>query len=452
MALVMPLVMALASLIGWNACENLLDVSAASTPGGELARFALNFPTHGHEVTREPHAASPTCGESHRVESHMRRVPRGRGVVLVRNSIRLATNSHFGDVYCHGVKTMRTQRSISVVGCHAEGEIGDVIIGGVLPPAGETVFEMMQTMKRDHDHIRKMLICEPRGSVARHVNLIVPPKTPGCHAGAIIMEPTEYPPMSGSNTMCIATVLLETGMVPMTEPTTTLRLDMPGGVVEVVAECKDGKAVSIELTNVPCFVDRLDARLEVEGYGSLLIDIAYGGMFYAITDATKLGFAITPDEARELGELGERIRVACSEQFTDVIHPTNPQIRGVSIVQLNMPFVSAEIAVRNTCIVSPGRSDRSPTGTGTCARMAVLRARGQLGVGETLIHESIIGSRFYGRIVADTMEGTRPAIRPTVRGRAWITSMSTYLLDPTDPYPQGYLVADTWGRSLIMDQ
>src|SRR3954452_2767357 len=198
---------------------------------------------------------------------------------------------------------MRAQRVVNVVGCHAEGEVGDVIVGGVLPPDGDSVFEMMQAMERDHDDVRRMLICEPRGSVARHVNLLVPPKQPGCHAGVIIMEPTEYVPMSGSNTMCVATVLLETGMVRMTEPTTTLRLDMPGGVVEVTAECRDGKCVSVEIANVACFVDRLDAPLEVEGLGTVNVSVSYGGMFYGIVDVTSLGMRIVPDQARELGEI-----------------------------------------------------------------------------------------------------------------------------------------------------
>lgn len=346
---------------------------------------------------------------------------------------------------------MRSRKTITVVGCHAEGEIGDVIVGGVLPPSGDTLFEMMQTMERDHDDLRRFLICEPRGSVARHVNLIVPPKVPGCHAGAIIMEPTEYVPMSGSNVMCIATVLLEMGMVPMEEPVTRLRLDLPGGVVEVVAECRDGQCVAVTIANVPCFVDRLDAPLEIPGHGTVMADIAYGGMFYALVDATALGFKVAPDEARELAELGEKVRLAAREQY-EVVHPENPEIRGVSIVQLNTPFTREGEPVRNTCIVAPGRSDRSPTGTGTCARLAVLKARGQLGLGGTLIHESIIGSRFEGRIVGETDVAGRPAILPTVRGRAWLTGISHYFLDPTDPYPTGYVVADTWGRSLTLNQ
>jgi trans-L-3-hydroxyproline dehydratase len=341
---------------------------------------------------------------------------------------------------------MRARRTITVVGCHAEGEVGDVIIGGVLPPAGATMYERMRTMERDHDHIRKLLIQEPRGSVARHVNLLTPPVRPDCDAGLIIMEPTEYPPMSGSNSMCAATVLIEMGMVAMREPETVLTLDTPGGPVRVKAQCRDGRVQSVELSNVPAFALRLAAPLEVPGHGTIAADIAYGGMIYASVDAKALGFAITPDEARSLAELGEKIRMAAREQL-DVAHPENPGIRGVSIVQFAGPFRGPGQVSRNTCIVSPGRSDRSPTGTGTSARMAILAARGQMQVGDTLIHESIIGSRFTGRIVGTAMAGPLPAVLTTITGRAWITGLHQYFIDPDDPYPEGYIVADTWGTS-----
>ncbi len=346
---------------------------------------------------------------------------------------------------------MQTKRAITLVGCHAEGEIGDVIVGGVLPPKGATMFEKMQTMAREHDEIRRLLICEPRGSVARHVNLIVPAVRADCDAGAIIMEPTEYPPMSGSNTMCVATVLLETGMVAMQEPTTRLRLDMPGGPVDIIADCQNGKCVSVEIANVPSFVDRLDAPLEIAGRGTIAVDVAYGGMFYALVAADKLGFSVTADEARDLAALGEDIRRAVRAQY-NVVHPENPAIQGVSIVQFDMPFQGAGQVSRNTCIVSPGRSDRSPTGTGTSARMAVLHARGQLKPGEGFYHESIIGSRFYGRIVGTLQIGARIGVATTIKGRAWVTGLFNYFLDPSDPYPTGYIVADTWGRTTSLTQ
>lgn len=346
---------------------------------------------------------------------------------------------------------MRSRLAIRVVGCHAEGEIGDVIVGGVLPPAGATMMDKMIAMERDHDHIRRMLICEPRGSVARHVNLLLPSTREECVAGAIVMEPTEYVPMSGSNTICIATVLLETGMVPMREPETCFNLDMPGGVIAVRAHCQDGKCVSVTFRNAPAFVDRLDAMLEVEGHGAIAADVAYGGMFFAIVDAQAIGFDIRPDEARELAVLGEKIRLAARAQL-EVVHPQFDNVRGVSIVQFAMPFQGPGNLTRNTCIVAPGRSDRSPTGTGTSARMAVLHARGAMRDGDALIHESIIGSRFTGRIVGLTEIEGREAIVPEITGRAWITGEHTYLLDPTDPYPEGYVLSDTWGVSTATKQ
>lgn len=346
---------------------------------------------------------------------------------------------------------MRSRLSISVIGCHAEGEIGDVIIGGVLPPAGATMMDRMIAMERDHDHIRQLLICEPRGSVARHVNLIVPPITPGCAAGAIIMEPTEYVPMSGSNTICVATVLLETGMVPMIEPVTRFKLDMPGGVIEITAECGNGKCRSITFRNAPAFAAVLDGPLEVEGHGTIPLDIAYGGMFFGIVDARALGFEIRPDEARDLAILGEKIRKAAREQF-DVVHPDFPNVRGVSIVQFAMPFQGTGQVTRNTCIVAPGRSDRSPTGTGTSARMAVLQARGMMAQEDVLIHESIIGSRFTGKILEVRKDGKGTTIIPQITGRAWITGQHSYFLDPEDPWQSGYMLSDTWGITPTLKQ
>ena len=199
---------------------------------------------------------------------------------------------------------------ITVVGCHAGGEIGNVIVGGVLPPRGATVFEQMQTLQRDQDWLRRMLLREPRGSVAAHANLVVPATRADCDAGFIIMEPTEYPAMSGSNTICIATVLLEMGILEMREPETILRLEAPGGVVEVRAACRDGRCETVEFTNVPCFAERLDAPLEVEELGTLAVDVAYGGMWYVIADAQALGFEIEPHEARDLSLAGEAIRAA----------------------------------------------------------------------------------------------------------------------------------------------
>jgi proline racemase len=348
---------------------------------------------------------------------------------------------------------MRAMRTINVIGCHAEGETGDVIVGGVLPPPGATMYEKMRAMERDFDHIRRLLICEPRGSVARHVNLITPPVNPGSDAGLIIMEPTEYAAMSGSNSICATTVLLETGMVEMREPETIVTLDTPAGTVKARATCNNGVCERVEIDNVPAFAHTLDATVDVEGLGPVTLDVAWGGMFYAIVDATRLGFQVTADEARDLALAGERIRKAAREQL-DVSHPENPGIRGVTIVQLNRPFEGVGKATRNTGIVSPGRSDRSPTGTGTCARMAVLHARGQMRAGDWMIHESLIGSQFRGAIRGEATVGGKPAILPSISGRGFITGIHAYMVDPRDPWPEGYRLTDTWGvsGSLVMHQ
>jgi proline racemase len=333
-------------------------------------------------------------------------------------------------------------RMLTVVGCHAGGEVGNVVVGGVLPPPGASVFEQMQALRAD-DSLRKLLLHEPRGSVAVHANLIVPSQQPGCDAGFIIMEPTEYPAMSGSNTICVVTVLLETGMVEMREPETSLRLEAPAGMIDVTASCANGKCDSVELTNVPCFVEHLDARLEVAGLGTLTVDVAFGGMWYAIADAAELGFALEPSEAAELSRVGELIRLAARAQLT-CVHPENPDITGVSIVEIAEPWRGVGAVSRNAVVVAPGRLDRSATGTGLSARMATLHARGLLGVGDVMQHASVIGTTFEGRIVSESTLGGRPAIVPAIRGSAWLTGVTQLLLDPSDPFPEGYVLSDTW--------
>jgi proline racemase len=346
---------------------------------------------------------------------------------------------------------MRSRRTITVVGCHAGGEIGDVVVGGVLPPKGDTVFEQMQTLARDGDSLRKLLLREPRGSVACHANLVVPATRPDCDAGFIIMEPTEYPAMSGSNTICTTTVLLETGIVPMREPETIVRLEAPAGVVEARASCRDGRCESVELTNVPSFAESLDAPVEVEGLGTITVDVAYGGMWYAIADAQALGFRLEPSEARDLSLVGERIRAAAREQL-ECAHPENPAIAGVSIIQIAEPWRGVGEVTKNAVVVAPGRLDRSATGTGLSARMSVLHARGLMRVGDEMTHASVLGSTFDGRIVDEAKVGERAAIVPAIRGSAWITGVTQVFVDPDDPFPEGYLLSDTWGVSGLDEQ
>jgi trans-L-3-hydroxyproline dehydratase len=339
---------------------------------------------------------------------------------------------------------MRSARLIQIVGCHAEGEVGDVIVGGVPPPPGATLWEQSRWIARD-GALRAFVLNEPRGGVFRHVNLLVPPKRPEAAMGFIIMEPEDTPPMSGSNSICVATVLLETGILPMTEPETALVLEAPAGLVRVRAACRDGRVERVEITNVPSFADQLGAALEVPGIGTLTVDTAYGGDSFVIVDAAALGFSVAPDEARELAETGMRITRAANEQL-GFRHPENPDWDHISFCQIAAPVERVEGVPtgRSAVVVRPGKIDRSPTGTGCSARMAVLHARGQLRVGDVFRGVSIIGSRFDCRLAAEATVAGRPAIVPSVAGRAWLTGTRQLWLDPEDPWPGGYQLSDTW--------
>ena len=329
---------------------------------------------------------------------------------------------------------------IQIVQCHACGEVGDVIVEGVAPPPGETLWEQSRWIARDQA-LRNFVLNEPRGGVHKHVNLLVPPKHPEADAGFIIMEPADTPPMSGSNSMCVATVLLETGRVPMKEGTNTLTLEAPGGLARVTAECRSGRVESVTVTNHPSFAGNLDAVIEVEGLGSIQVDTAYGGDSFAVVDAPALGFRLSADEAKDLSDLGVRISDAATEQL-GFHHPTNPEWQHISFCLFRTPVVDGE--TRHAVAIRPGKIDRSPTGTGVSAHLALLQARGEADIGSTLIARSIIDSVFTGRIEAVTRVGDLPAIVPSLTGRAWIYARSELLLAPDDPWPQGYRVADTW--------
>jgi proline racemase len=276
------------------------------------------------------------------------------------------------------------------------------------------------------------------------VNLVTPPTRPDCDVGLIIMESTDYPPMSGSNTICTVTVLLETGMLPMREPLTTLTLDTPAGPVPVEARCRDGKVERVQFTNVPCFATHLGTMLEVDGLGSIKVDVAYGGAFFAIVDAPALGFSVQPKEARDLVVIGNRIAAAAARQLP-VRHPENADIHTITFTEFAMPFAGPGSTSRNAVIVAPGRIDRSPCGTGTSARLAVLHARGQLAAGQGFVHESIIGSRFEAGIAREVTVGGQKGIVPTIAGQAWITGVFQHGLDPSDPFRGGYTLPDLWG-------
>ena len=336
-------------------------------------------------------------------------------------------------------------QTLHVISAHAEGEVGDVIVGGVAPPPGETIWDQSRFLWTDKT-LRNFVLNEPRGGVFRHVNLLVPPKHPDADAAWIIMEPEDNPPMSGSNSICVSTVLLDSGIIPMVEPETRMVLEAPGGLVHVRAECKKGKAERIFVQNHPSFAERLDAKLEVEGLGTLTIDTAYGGDSFVFVDAQALGFALTPDEAHDIARLGVKISSAATEQL-GFTHPTNPDWTHFSFCLFAGPVTRQGNALRAGAAVAirPGKVDRSPTGTALSARMAVLHARGQMGPQDQLTAVSLIGSEFTGRIVGTTQVGDIPAILPEISGRGWITGIHQHMLDPDDPWPEGYRLSDTWG-------
>lgn len=339
---------------------------------------------------------------------------------------------------------MRSSKVIHVVSCHAEGEVGDVIVGGVAPPPGATLWEQSRWIARD-ETLRNFMLNEPRGGVFRHVNLLVPAKDPRAQMGWIIMEPADTPPMSGSNSLCVSTVLLDSGILPMTEPETRLVLEAPGGLIEAVAQCRDGKVERVEVKNVPSFAAKLDAWIEVEGLGSLQVDTAYGGDSFVIVDAKRLGFSLSADEAADLVAAGLKITQAANQQL-GFAHPTNPDWAHISFCQIAAPVerIDSVLTAANAVVIRPGKIDRSPCGTGCSARMAVLHAKGQLSVGERFVGRSIIGSEFHCRIDSLIDLAGQPAIVPCLSGRAWITGTHQHLLDPSDPWPEGYRLSDTW--------
>lgn len=340
---------------------------------------------------------------------------------------------------------MRSNKTIHVISAHAEGEVGDVIVGGVAPPPGDTLWQQRTFISKDKT-LRNFVLNEPRGGVFRHVNLLVPPKHPEADAAFIIMEPEDTPPMSGSNSICVSTVLLDSGIIPMQEPVTEMVLEAPGGLVRVRAECKNGKAERIYVQNVPSFADKIGVPLELAGIGSINVDTAYGGDSFVVVDAAELGFDIVETEAREIARLGIAITHAANHQL-GFSHPENPDWKHISFCAFCGPLEKTDKGFRSksAVVIQPGKVDRSPTGTAVSARMAIMAAKGQIQAGQELEAVSIIGSTFTGKILEMTQVGLTPAIVPQISGRGWITGVHQHMLDPSDPWPEGYKLSDTWG-------
>jgi proline racemase len=350
---------------------------------------------------------------------------------------------------------MRVSNVVQAIDTHACGEPGRVIVGGVLDVPGNTMFEKMQYLKTEADELRLRMLREPRGYPAANCNLLLPPTVPEADAGYVIMEQVEYPGMSGTNTIAVVTVLIETGMIESQEPVTELMLESPAGLIPVRAEVNNGKVKNVTFENVPGFAVHVDAKVEVPELGTVTVDVSYGGMFYVIADAAQFGLRLTKDEAGDAVRIGEMVKAAAQEQL-DCVHPENPDIRGITIGQLSAPPIGADADCRNTVVVSTGKLDwdrpstwkgvldRSPCGTGTCAKMAAMHAKGELGLNEDFRHEGILGTIFTGRLIRETTIGNYKAVVPTLSGTAWITGFAQYVVDPEDPFPNGYTVGDIW--------
>ena len=337
---------------------------------------------------------------------------------------------------------MQWKKTITMVEAHAEGEVGRIVTSGVNDIPGDTMLEKMNYINQVDDSLRRFLVFEPRGYAQMSTNLIFDPINKDADIGFLILQGDKAHAMSGSNSICLVTVLLETGRIEMKEPETTVTLDTPAGIVRATASCKNGKCVRVSLDMTPSYADQLDAIIDVEGLGKVTVDIAFGGIFYALIDPSQFDLKILPENARQLVDIGTRIHRAVNEQL-EISHPELESIKGISYTM----FVGHddEGRMKGATILPPGRIDRSPCGTGNSARLAVMEARGQIKVGEILKARSIIDSEFQVEIISKKTIAGKPGVLPRISGRGWIHGIHQVGIDPSDPYPLGYKVSDCWG-------
>ncbi|HEX5287862.1 MAG TPA: proline racemase family protein [Streptosporangiaceae bacterium] len=331
---------------------------------------------------------------------------------------------------------MRARRVFHAVDSHTEGMPTRVVVGGVGAIPGATMFDRRRYFMAHLDGIRRALMYEPRGHAAMSGAILQPPSRPDADWGVVFIEVSGCLPMCGHGTIGVATVLVETGMVEVTEPVTRVRLDTPAGLVVAEVAVQDGVARSVSLINVPAFTLGLDLQVPVEGRGPVTYDMAFGGNFYAILDLERVGLPFDRARKNEILTAGLDLMAAINKHH-EPVHPGNPEIRGCHHVQFLAPGADARHS-RHAMAIYPGWFDRSPCGTGTSARLAQLHTRGQLGVGAEFINESFIGSRFTGSIIEETRVADTPAIIPRITGRAWITGTAQYVIGPDDPFPEGF--------------
>lgn len=349
---------------------------------------------------------------------------------------------------------MGFKRTIHAVETHS-GIPMRVVTGGIPHIPGDTVYAKMQWLQANDDGLRKLLLREPRGYPAHCCNIIVPPCHPQADAGYIILEQVEYPMMSGGNTISVATVLLEMGLLPMQEPVTELTLEAPAGLIRITAQCQGGKVRSVKFRNVPAFAAHLDAVIDVPHLGKVRVDVGWGGMFYVIADVRQFaGLELKPEHGREITRVSAMIRQAAIEQLP-VSHPDYPGV-GITISQLGGPSDDPRADWKNAVTMPTGplswddpatwtgAIDRCPCGTGTCAKMAVLHAKGELPLHQDFRHQGILGTVYTGRLEEEARIGDRAAVVPTLAGTSWIHGINTIVLDHDDPFPEGYTLGDIW--------
>ncbi len=336
---------------------------------------------------------------------------------------------------------------MELLGVHAEGEVGRVIVSGAPEIPGATMAEKMTYINTVDDSLVKRCLYEPRGTAQMSVNLLVPPCREDADMGFLPLQPDGAHAMSGSNAMCVVTALLEAGMIPPKGPDPVIRLDTPAGLVEARTAWTGTKVERVEIDMPVSFVEHLDHPLEVKGLGTIRADVAFGGCYFALIDAAAAGFELVRDEARDLVDVGMRIQDAAVEQIA-VRHPELP---GLESVEYPMFITRTATGIRNVTIIFPGRVDRSPCGTGTVARLAVMYQRGELRVGDEISSRSIIDGEFLARLVGTTRCGDRVAVRTTLSGRAWIYGRYTLGVHPTDPFQLGYTLPDVWGSAALRE-
>ncbi|WP_371778991.1 proline racemase family protein [Streptosporangium subroseum] len=333
---------------------------------------------------------------------------------------------------------MRTKRVFHAVDSHTEGMPTRVITGGVGVIPGSTMAERRKHFLAEMDHIRTLLMYEPRGHSAMSGAILQPPTRPDADYGVLYIEVSGCLPMCGHGTIGVATVLVETGMVEVVEPVTVIRLDTPAGLVVAEVQVTDGAAMAVTITNVPSFSAGLDRTVKVAGIGEVTYDLAYGGNYYAILPIESVGLPFERSHKQQILDAGLAIMGAINEQ-DEPVHPLDDGFRGCHHVQFTAPGSDAGHS-RHAMAIHPGWFDRSPCGTGTSARMAQLHARGELALNTDFVNESFIGTRFVGRLVEETEVAGLPAVVPTITGRAWVTGTAQYFLDPRDPFPEGFLL------------